>query len=79
MLMVSNEAQQPYERILVPVDMSDISADAIRVGLSAGLLRKDEQRLLHAFTPMAKSRRASQLQTIDPPRPPDRPASWATW
>jgi nucleotide-binding universal stress UspA family protein len=55
-LMVSNEAQQHYERVLVPVDMSDTSAEAIRVGLSAGLLRDDGATLLHAFSPMAKTR-----------------------
>jgi universal stress protein E len=55
-LMVSNEAQHHYERALVPVDMSDASADAIRVGLSAGLLRDDGATLLHAFLPMAKTR-----------------------
>ncbi|CUU20948.1 universal stress protein E [Bradyrhizobium sp. JR7.2] len=53
-LMVNNEAQRRYERALVPVDMSDTSADAIRVGLSTGLLA--EGTILHAFSPMAKTR-----------------------
>lgn len=55
-LMVNNEAQRRYERILVPVDMSDASADAIRVGLSIGLLNEDGTTLLHAFSPMTKAR-----------------------
>src|SRR4051795_3007390 len=54
-LMVNNEAQRQYERVLVPVDMSVTSADAIRFGLSAGLL-DDGATLLHAFSPVAKRR-----------------------
>jgi nucleotide-binding universal stress UspA family protein len=54
-LMVNNEAQRQYERVLVPVDMSETSADAIRFGLSAGLL-DDGATLLHAFSPVAKRR-----------------------
>ncbi|MGY4594172.1 nucleotide-binding universal stress UspA family protein [Bradyrhizobium sp. GM22.5] len=44
------------ERALVPVDMSDTSADAIRVGLSTGLLRQGATTILHAFSPMTKAR-----------------------
>lgn len=54
-LMVNNEAQRHYERVLVPVDMSETSADAIRFGLSAGLL-DDGATLLHAFSPVGKRR-----------------------
>ncbi|UPK23525.1 universal stress protein [Bradyrhizobium sp. 195] len=55
-LMVNNEAQRRYERVLVPVDMSKTSADAIRVALSSGLLEDDGATLLHAFSPMGKTR-----------------------
>ena len=54
-LMVNNEAQRHYERVLVPVDMSETSADAIRFGLSAGLL-EGGATLLHAFSPSGKTR-----------------------
>ncbi|MDX3968336.1 MAG: universal stress protein [Bradyrhizobium sp.] len=54
-LMVNNEAQLHYERVLVPVDMSETSADAICFGLSAGLL-DDGATLLHAFSPVGKRR-----------------------
>ncbi|MEY9411845.1 nucleotide-binding universal stress UspA family protein [Bradyrhizobium ottawaense] len=56
MLMVNNEAQRRYERVLVPVDMSETSAEAIRIGLSTGLLEQGGATLLHAFSPMAKTR-----------------------
>src|SRR3954467_7751557 len=55
-LMVNNEAQRRYERALVPTDMSNTSADAIRIGLSAGFLRDDRTSLLHAFSAMGKAR-----------------------
>ena len=58
-LMVNNEAQRHYERVLVPLDMSDTSADAIRVALSAGVMSEDGTTLLHAFLPMAKTRMIS--------------------
>ena len=53
--MVNNEAQRQYERVLVPTDMSNTSADAIRVGLSAGFLRHGTS-LLHAFSAVGKAR-----------------------
>ena len=56
---MNSEAQRCYERVLVPVDMSNSSADAIRVGLSIGLLNEDGATLLHAFSPMSKSRLSS--------------------
>jgi nucleotide-binding universal stress UspA family protein len=63
-LMVNNEAQRHYERVLVPVDMSETSADAIRFGLSAGLL-EDGATLLHAFSPAAKRRLLSSGASAD--------------
>ncbi|RXH00316.1 universal stress protein [Bradyrhizobium vignae] len=63
-LMVNNEAQRHYERVLVPVDMSETSADAIRFGLSAGFL-EDGSTLLHAFSPVAKRRLLSSGASSD--------------
>jgi universal stress protein E len=58
-LMVNNEAQRNYERVVVPVDMSEASANAIRVSLATGLMREDAATILHAFLPLAKSRMIS--------------------
>jgi nucleotide-binding universal stress UspA family protein len=48
-LMVNNEAQKRYERILVPVEMSEPSASALRVAHAAGLMSEARTTLLHAF------------------------------
>jgi nucleotide-binding universal stress UspA family protein len=55
-LMVNNEAQRNYENVVVPVDMSDASANAVRVGLSTGLIGGGGATLLHAFYPLAKGK-----------------------
>ncbi|MBN8973602.1 MAG: universal stress protein [Rhizobiales bacterium] len=54
-LMVNHEAQRRYERILAPTDMSDISANALHVARSIGLLG-DGATLVHAFTALAKGK-----------------------
>jgi len=64
-LMVNNEAQRRYERVLAPVDMSEASAEAIRVGLSTGLLEEEGATLLHAFSPMARTRLISAGASAD--------------
>lgn len=64
-LMVNNEAQRRYERVLVPVDMSEMSAEAIRVGLSTGLLEEKGATLLHAFSPVARTRLVSAGASAD--------------
>ena len=58
-LMVNNEAQRNYERVVVPVDMSEAAAHAIRVALVTGLMREDTATILHAFSPMGKSKMIS--------------------
>lgn len=58
-LMVNNEAQRNYERVVVPVDMSETAAHAIRVALTTGLMREDTATILHAFSPLGKSRMIS--------------------
>lgn len=55
-LMVQHEAQRRYEKILAPVDMSDQSASALRVGQTAGLITATSTTLLHAFLPVAKGK-----------------------
>jgi universal stress protein E len=54
-LMVNHEAQREYENVLMPIDMSEASAHAVRVGLSTGLV-KEQATLLYAFTAMAKGK-----------------------
>ena len=58
-LMVNNEAQRNYERVVVPVDMSEAAATAIRVALATGLMSEDTATILHAFSPMGKSKMIS--------------------
>lgn len=55
-LMVNREAQRKYERVLVPTDMSDVSANALRTALSIGLADSAATMLLHAFTALAKGK-----------------------
>lgn len=53
-LMVNNEAQRHYTNVLFPVDMSEPSANAVRVG--AGLASEARVTLLHAFQAFAKGK-----------------------
>jgi nucleotide-binding universal stress UspA family protein len=53
-LMVNFEAQRRYERVIAPIDMSDASAHAVRVALSAGLIGDKGATLLHAFVSLAR-------------------------
>src|SRR4051812_42523292 len=55
-LMVTNEAQRKYENVLVPVDMVDASADALRVATTTGLIGGGRATLLHAFMPIGKGK-----------------------
>ncbi len=55
-LMVNHEAQRRYENVVVPVDMSDASADALRAARSTGLISDERATLLHAFLAMAKGK-----------------------
>ena len=58
-LMVNNEAQRNYNRVVVPVDMSEAAANAMRVALAIGLMSEDTATILHAFSPMGKSKMIS--------------------
>jgi len=55
-LMVNNEVTQPYRRVLAPVEMSEASANAIRVAQAAGLISGAHVTILHAFLPLAKGK-----------------------
>ena len=55
-LMVNNEAQRRYEKVVAPVDMSDASADALRVALVHAVDQHDRATLLHAFFPLGKGK-----------------------
>jgi len=55
-LMVNFEAQRSYENVVVPTDMSDASANAIRVALSTGLITDKGATLLHAFAALARGK-----------------------
>ncbi len=54
-LMVNNEAQRRYERVVVAVDMSEASAQAISAARKVGLFQV-RPTLLHAFEAAAKGR-----------------------
>jgi universal stress protein E len=58
-LMVNNEAQRKYEKIVVPIDMSDASANALRVALSTGLISAERATLLNAFSALAEGQMSS--------------------
>jgi nucleotide-binding universal stress UspA family protein len=55
-LMVNHEAQRRYEHVVAPIDMSDASANALRVALSTGLIRDKGATLLHAFVAPARGK-----------------------
>jgi universal stress protein E len=55
-LMVNNEAQRRYEKVVVPLDMSEASVDSLRVAQSTGLIGDKRAMLLHAFWPVAEGK-----------------------
>jgi nucleotide-binding universal stress UspA family protein len=55
-LMVNNEAQHKYENVLVPVDLSNVSAHALRVAQSTGLVIGEQATLLYAFIAPARGK-----------------------
>jgi nucleotide-binding universal stress UspA family protein len=55
-LMVNHEAQRKYEKILAPVDMSEASANALRVALALGLIGRTGATVLHALVALAKGK-----------------------
>ena len=55
-LMVNNEAQKRYEKILIPVEMSEPSANALRLAQAAGLMSEARTTLVHAFLAVGRGR-----------------------
>jgi len=56
-LMVNNEAQRRYEHVVVAVDMSDASANALRIALSTRLVNNvGGATILHAFLAVGKGK-----------------------
>jgi nucleotide-binding universal stress UspA family protein len=55
-LMVSNEAQRQYDNVVVPMDMSSSSAEALHAAIATGLMGGGRATLLHAFVPVAKGK-----------------------
>ena len=55
-LMVNHEAQRKYDKVVAAVDMSDASANAVRVALSTGLISDKGATLLHAFVAVAQGK-----------------------
>jgi nucleotide-binding universal stress UspA family protein len=55
-LMVNFDAQRAYERVVAPVDMSEGSANALRVALSTGLISDKGATLVHAFTALGRGK-----------------------
>ncbi|HET9715633.1 MAG TPA: universal stress protein [Pseudolabrys sp.] len=55
-LMVNNEAQRKYEKVVIPVDMSPASAHALRVAMRTGLINEQDVILLYAFDAPAKGK-----------------------
>jgi nucleotide-binding universal stress UspA family protein len=53
-LMVNHEAQRTYNNVVAPIDISDASANALRVALSAGLISDQRGTLLHGFLALGK-------------------------
>lgn len=55
-LMVNNEAQLKYKNVVAPVDLSEASANALRVALSTGLIGDNRVTLVNAFTALWKGK-----------------------
>lgn len=55
-LMVNNEAQRRYENVVIPVDLSDASAHALRIAQSTGIVTGERATLLYAFVALARGK-----------------------
>jgi len=64
-LMVNNEAQKRYEKVVAAIDMSDASASALRTALTIGLVGDMGATLLHAFWPLSTYTAGSDQASVD--------------
>jgi nucleotide-binding universal stress UspA family protein len=55
-LIVKGAAREPYARALAPVDLSDVSAKALRSALALGLIDGADVTVVHAFAALAKGK-----------------------
>lgn len=65
-LMVNRDAQRSYNNVVAPVDMSEASANALRIALSTRLIGSSPATLLHAFLTTATGRMF--VDGVDPAR-----------
>lgn len=54
-LMVNNEVNGPYRSVLAPIEISEPSANAVRVARTMGLPEGAHATLLHAFLALART------------------------
>lgn len=64
-LMVNNEAQRRYEKVVAAIDMSDASAHALRTAVTTGLVGDAGATLLHAFWPSSKYTTGLDQASVD--------------
>lgn len=55
-LMVNNEAQRHYAKVVAPVDLSDASANTLKAAMEAGFIGENGAMLLHAFLAPGKGK-----------------------
>jgi nucleotide-binding universal stress UspA family protein len=55
-LIVKGEAKEPYATALAPVDLTDVSANALRSALALRLIDKADVTVVHAFAALAKGK-----------------------
>jgi universal stress protein E len=53
-LMVNRDAETPYRKPLAAVDLSDASANALRIASDLGLLETESAAVVHGFIPLAE-------------------------
>jgi universal stress protein E len=53
-LMVNRNAETPYRNPLAAVDLSDASANALRIASDLGLLESESAAVVHGFIPLAE-------------------------
>jgi len=55
-LMVNTEVDEPYRKVLAPIDVSESAAHAVDVSRAARLSNEAHITFLHAFLPLAKGK-----------------------
>jgi len=55
-LMVNREVQEHYDRVLIPVELSEPSIHALRMAKASGLINLTQATMLHAFMAIGKGK-----------------------